>query len=126
MTTQATIRTNTTVYAILFAAAGCHLINDTLQAVMLSIYPMLKQTSSLSFTQVGILTMVYQVTASILQPMIGAYTDRRPLAYLLPLGPAFTALGLVLLAIAHSFPALLVNRIGNEPFFVFACFLDNL
>ena len=108
MTTQTTIRTNTTVYLILFAAAGCHMINDTLQAVMLSIYPMLKQNYSLSFTQVGIMTMVFQVTASILQPLIGLYTDRKPLPYLLPTGPAFTALGLLLLATAHSYPALLI------------------
>ena len=108
MTTQTTIRTNTTVYLILFAAAGCHMINDTLQAVMLSIYPMLKQNYALSFTQVGIMTMVFQVTASILQPLIGLYTDRKPLPYLLPTGPAFTALGLLLLATAHSYPALLI------------------
>ncbi len=108
MATQTTIRTNTTVYLILFAAAGCHMINDTLQAVMLSIYPMLKQNYSLSFTQVGIMTMVFQVTASILQPLIGLYTDRKPLPYLLPTGPAFTALGLLLLATAHSYPALLI------------------
>jgi FSR family fosmidomycin resistance protein-like MFS transporter len=108
MTTQSAIRTNTTVYLILFAAAGCHMINDTLQAVMLSIYPMLKQNYALSFTQVGIMTMVFQVTASILQPLIGLYTDRKPLPYLLPTGPAFTALGLLLLATAHSYPALLI------------------
>ena len=108
MTTQSAIRANTAVYLILFAAAGCHMINDTLQAVMLSVYPMLKQNYALSFTQVGIMTMVFQVTASILQPLIGLYTDRRPLPYLLPVGPAFTALGLVLLATAHSYPALLV------------------
>ena len=108
MTTLFPTRTNTTVYAILFAAAGCHLINDTLQAVMLSVYPMLKENYALSFTQVGIMTMVYQVTASILQPLIGNYTDRNPLPYALPFGPAFTALGLLLLATAHSYPALLV------------------
>ena len=108
MTTFPATRPNTAVYLILFAAAGCHLINDTLQAVMLSVYPMLKQNYALSFTQVGIMTMVFQVTASILQPLIGLYTDRKPLPYLLPIGPAFTALGLVLLATAHSYPALLV------------------
>ncbi len=108
MTTFAATRTNTTVYAILIAAAGCHLINDTLQAVMLSVYPMLKENYALSFSQVGFLTMVYQVTASILQPMIGHFTDKKPLPYILPFGPAFTALGLILLATAHSYPALLI------------------
>lgn len=108
MTTLSATRTNTTVYAILFAAAGCHLINDTLQAVMLSVYPLLKQNYALSFSQVGLLTMVYQVTASILQPLIGHFTDRKPLPYVLPFGSVFTALGLILLATAHSYPALLV------------------
>ena len=108
MTTLAATRTNSTVYAILIAAAGCHLINDTLQAVMLSVYPMLKENYALSFSQVGLLTMVYQVTASILQPLIGHFTDKKPLPYILPFGPLFTALGLVLLATAHSYPALLV------------------
>lgn len=108
MTTLAATRTNSTVYAILIAAAGCHLINDTLQAVMLSVYPMLKENYALSFSQVGLLTMVYQVSASILQPMIGHFTDKKPLPYILPFGPLFTALGLVLLATAHSYPALLV------------------
>jgi MFS transporter, FSR family, fosmidomycin resistance protein len=108
VTTLATTRTNSTVYAILIAAAGCHLINDTLQAVMLSVYPMLKENYALSFSQVGLLTMVYQVTASILQPLIGHFTDKRPLPYILPFGPMFTALGLILLATAHSYPALLI------------------
>jgi MFS transporter, FSR family, fosmidomycin resistance protein len=108
VTTLSPTRANTAVYAILFAAAGCHLINDTLQAVMLSVYPMLKQNYSLSFSQVGLLTMVYQVTASILQPLIGHFTDKKPLPYILPFGPAFTALGLILLATAHSYPALLI------------------
>jgi MFS transporter, FSR family, fosmidomycin resistance protein len=108
VTTFSPTRANTAVYAILFAAAGCHLINDTLQAVMLSVYPMLKQNYALSFSQVGLLTMVYQVTASILQPLIGHFTDKKPLPYILPFGPAFTALGLILLATAHSYPALLI------------------
>jgi MFS transporter, FSR family, fosmidomycin resistance protein len=108
VTTLAATRTNSTVYAILIAAAGCHLINDTLQAVMLSVYPMLKENYALSFSQVGLLTMVYQVTASILQPLIGHFTDKKPLPYILPFGPMFTALGLILLATAHSYPALLV------------------
>ena len=108
MTTLSATRANTAVYAILFAAAGCHMINDTLQAVMLSVYPMLKQNYALSFSQVGLLTMVYQVTASILQPLIGHFTDRKPLPYILPFGPMFTALGLILLATAHSYPALLI------------------
>jgi MFS transporter, FSR family, fosmidomycin resistance protein len=108
MTTLPATRPNTTVYAILFAAAGCHLINDTLQAVMLSVYPMLKQNYALSFSQVGLLTMVYQVTASILQPLISHFTDRKPLPYILPFGSIFTAAGLILLATAHSYPALLI------------------
>jgi MFS transporter, FSR family, fosmidomycin resistance protein len=108
MTTLAPTRTSSTVYAILLATAGCHLINDTLQAVMLSIYPLLHTSFALTFAQVGLITAVFQITASVLQPLIGNYTDKNPLPYILPIGPSFTLLGLILLATAASYPALLV------------------
>jgi MFS transporter, FSR family, fosmidomycin resistance protein len=108
MTTFAPARSSSTVYAILFATAGCHLINDTLQAVMLSIYPLLHTSFALTFAQVGLITAVFQITASILQPLIGNYTDKNPLPYILPVGPSFTLLGLILLATATSYAALLV------------------
>ena len=99
---------SSTVFAVLISVAACHLINDTLQALMLAIYPILRNSYALTFGQVGMITLVFQVTASILQPLIGHYTDRRPLPYSLPVAPAFTLLGLVLLGVATSYPAILV------------------
>jgi MFS transporter, FSR family, fosmidomycin resistance protein len=110
-THMATIETrseNAAVYTVLFAAAACHMINDTLQAVMLAMYPMLKDSYALTFAQIGLITLVFQVTASILQPLIGHYTDRKPLPYSLPIAPAFTLLGLIFLGMATSFPVLLI------------------
>jgi FSR family fosmidomycin resistance protein-like MFS transporter len=97
-----------TVFAVLISVTVCHLINDTLQALMLAIYPVLRDSYALTFTQIGIITMVFHVTASILQPLIGLYTDRHPLPYSLPLAPAFTLLGVLLLAFATSYPVILV------------------
>jgi MFS transporter, FSR family, fosmidomycin resistance protein len=99
---------NSTTYAVLFAAAGCHMINDTLQAVMLSSYPLLRDTFTLTFAQIGLITMVFQVTASILQPLIGLYTDKKPLPYILPVAPAMTLIGFLLLALAPSYAMILI------------------
>jgi MFS transporter, FSR family, fosmidomycin resistance protein len=101
-----------TVYTVLFAVAACHMMNDTLQALMLSIYPMLRDSYALTFGQVGVMTMVFQVTASILQPLIGHYTDRRPLPYSLPVAPICMLAGLVLLGLATSYPVLLIAAGG--------------
>jgi MFS transporter, FSR family, fosmidomycin resistance protein len=103
---------STTVYTVLFAVAVCHMMNDTLQALMLSIYPMLRDSYALTFGQVGVMTMVFQVTASILQPLIGHYTDRRPLPYSLPVAPICMLVGLVLLGLATSYPVLLIAAGG--------------
>lgn len=92
---------------IVGAAALAHLLNDMIQAVLPAIYPLLKAQFALSFTQVGWISMVYQLTASMLQPWIGLYTDRRPLPYLLPLGMSVTLVGVALLAVAGSYPMLL-------------------
>ncbi len=97
-----------TVFAVLFSVTACHLINDTLQALMLAIYPMLRDAYALSFGQIGMITLVFQVVASVLQPLIGHFTDRRPLPYSLPLAPAFTLAGVVLLGLATSYPVILV------------------
>ena len=99
---------SSTVYAVLISVTVCHMINDTLQALMLAIYPMLRDTYTLTFGQIGMITLVFQVVASILQPLIGHFTDRKPLPYSLPVAPAFTLLGLVLLGVATSYPAILV------------------
>ncbi|MBL8789384.1 MAG: MFS transporter [Rhizobiales bacterium] len=97
-----------TVFTVLFAVALCHGINDTMQAVLLSVYPMLRDNYALTFAQVGMITLVFQVTASILQPFVGIFTDRYPLPYSLPVAPLCTLGGLLLLAHAHSYPAILV------------------
>lgn len=112
--TVTTVSQNTasTVYAILFAAAGCHLINDTMQAIMLASYPLLRESYALTFTQVGLMTFAFQITGSLLQPFIGSYTDRRPFPAILPLAPAFTLLGFILLALAPSYPLLLVAAVS--------------
>jgi MFS transporter, FSR family, fosmidomycin resistance protein len=110
--TSAHSNTNQIVYAVLFAAAGCHLINDAMQAIMLASYPLLRESYSLSFTQVGLLTFAFQITGSLLQPFIGLTTDKKPWPMILPLAPAFTVLGFVLLGLASSFALLLVAAVS--------------
>ena len=97
--------------AILVALCASHLINDTLQALLPAIYPMLKGPFGLSFTQIGLITLSYQLTASILQPLIGAYTDRNPKPYSLALGMGFTLAGLVSLSRAVNYPMILVSSV---------------
>lgn len=89
------------------AVAFAHLLNDSIQAVVTASYPMLKAEFSLSFAEIGWIALVYQITASLLQPWIGLYTDKHPKPYLLPLGMAATLLGIGLMAIAASFQGLL-------------------
>lgn len=98
-----------TVYPILFAIAFSHLLNDLLQIVIPSIYPLLKDNFSLSFTQIGFITFVYQVTASLLQPIVGFQTDKKPRPYSLAFGMCFTMLGLLLLAFATNYSIILVS-----------------
>ncbi len=92
---------------ILFAVSGGHLINDTLQSVLLSIYPLIKDPLGLSFAQIGLVTLVFQLTASVLQPFVGAFTDRRPLPFSLAFGMAASVVGILLLADAGGFAAVL-------------------
>lgn len=99
---------NNTSYAVIAAISFSHLLNDMMQSVLLAIYPMLKQGLQLSFAQVGLITLAYQLTASLLQPLIGLYTDHRPKPYSLPAGMGFTFAGLLLLAQAASFGAVLL------------------
>ena len=111
-TAQSRNSINSTVYAVLFAAAGCHLINDTMQAIMLASYPLLRETYALTFTQVGLMTFAFQITGSLLQPFIGSYTDKHPWPAILPLAPAFTLLGFVLLGLAPNYPLLLAAAVS--------------
>ncbi|WP_416762076.1 MFS transporter [Roseateles sp. So40a] len=93
---------------IVGAAAFAHLLNDLIQAVLPSIYPMLKTNYGLSFGQIGWIALIYQITASLLQPWVGLYTDKHPKPYLLPLGMVATLIGVAMLAFAHSYEMLLV------------------
>ena len=93
--------------SILAAISFAHLLNDLVQSLLPAIYPLLKDSYGLSFTQIGFLAFTFQLTASLLQPVVGAYTDRRPLPYSLPLGMAFSLVGLLLLAWAHDYVMLL-------------------
>src|SRR6202790_1316458 len=97
-----------TAFNILAAISVCHLLNDMLSSLLPSIYPLLKSSFNLNFAQVGLITLTYQTTASLLQPMIGFYTDKRPRPFSLPVGMGATLIGLILLAAARTFPALLV------------------
>jgi FSR family fosmidomycin resistance protein-like MFS transporter len=109
-----------TVMQILGAVALVHLLNDLTQAMLPSIYPMLKAEFGLSFTQVGLITLAFQCTASLLQPWIGLYTDRRPMPFLLPMGMVATLIGVLMMSFASSFPALLVSAaligVGSSTF----------
>ncbi|MDE9497570.1 MFS transporter [Xenorhabdus bovienii] len=101
-------KTHQTVFSILGAISLSHLLNDMIQSLILAIYPLLQSEFTLSFIQVGMITLVYQVTASLLQPLIGLYTDKHPQPYSLPIGMGFTLSGLLLLAYAESFPIILL------------------
>lgn len=103
-----------TVYSILFTISLAHFINDMLQSVIPSIYPLIKQRFSLNFTQIGLITFTYQITASILQPFVGLYTDKKPKPYSLAIGMGFTLSGLMLASFAGNFYVMLmaVSLIG--------------
>ncbi|MEM6050620.1 MFS transporter [Erwinia sp. P7711] len=97
-----------TAFGILGAISVAHLLNDMIQSLILAIYPLLQSEFTLSFVQVGLITLTFQVTASLLQPVIGYYTDKHPQPWSLPIGMGFTLGGLVLLAMAGNFPTILV------------------
>ncbi|MCO5158159.1 MAG: MFS transporter [Aquamicrobium sp.] len=98
-----------TVFPIILAVSLCHMLNDVLQSLISAIYPMLKEDHALDFWQIGLLTFTFQVTASLLQPAVGLYTDKRPMPQSLPVGMALSMAGLFLLAFAGSYALLLVG-----------------
>ena len=98
-----------TAYAILLAISICHLLNDMIQSVIPAMYPMLKNNLGLTFAQIGIITFVFQLASSILQPFIGLYADRHPQPYSLSLGMFFTLAGLLTLAYSSSFTMVLLS-----------------
>src|ERR1700722_10506030 len=98
-----------TVFAVLIAISVSHLLNDTIQSVIPAIYPILKESFNLNFTQIGLITLTFQMTASLLQPFVGLYTDHRPKPYSLAIGMGFTLVGLLMLSRATNFPMILVS-----------------
>ncbi|ACE94239.1 MFS transporter [Rhizobium phaseoli] len=97
-----------TTMSILMAVSFCHMLNDIMQSLLASLYPLFKANYDLDFVQIGLLTMTFQVTASLLQPVVGIVTDRWPMPYSLPVGMGSTFCGLILLGNAGSFALLLL------------------
>ncbi len=97
------------VLQVLLTLSAAHMINDILQALLPAIYPLLKDSYHLSFTQIGLISLTYQVTGSLLQPVVGFYTDRRPKPYSLPIGMTVTLIGLIVLSQANSFGLLCIS-----------------
>ncbi|GAB3429231.1 MFS transporter [Niabella aquatica] len=104
-----TLNTGQTVYPILFAISLSHLLNDLIQSVIPAIYPLFKSNYALNFTQIGIITLVFQLTASILQPFVGSYTDRKPHPLALVIGMTFSLTGLLFTAFASNFYYILAS-----------------
>ena len=102
------IATGTT-FSVLVALSFCHMLNDMQQSLLPAIYPILKTTYNLDFGQIGLITLTFQLTASLLQPLVGLYTDRHPQPYSLAVGMSFTLVGLLILAQAGTYPALLAG-----------------
>ncbi len=98
----------TTSFAVLFAISFCHLLNDMMQSLIPSIYPSLKTMFDLSFAQIGLITFVFQCTASLLQPVVGFVADKKPMPFSLPVGAAFTLIGLAGLGLAQSYGMVLL------------------
>jgi len=98
-------------YGVLGAISFTHLINDMMQSVLLALYPVLQGNFDLSFVQIGFITVAFQCSASLLQPLVGRYTDKKPMPYSLPIGMGFTLVGLLLLSQAWNYPMVLIAAI---------------
>ena len=107
--TAGRIQADNTAYAVILAVSFCHLLNDVMQSLLAAIYPMLKADYGLDFWQIGVLTMTFQVTASLLQPLIGMVTDKRPMPYSLPVGMGSSMIGLFILAFASDYTLLILG-----------------
>ena len=97
----------TTTFAVILSLSFCHLLNDMMQSLVPALYPILKESYALDFGQIGLITLAFQCTASLLQPMVGMVTDRRPQPFSLAVGMGSTLVGLLLMAQAASYPAIL-------------------
>ena len=106
--TPPAMTTQGAVFPVLVALGFCHLLNDLMQSLIPALYPMLKAELHLDFAQIGMITLAFQLTASLLQPSIGIYTDRRPQPYSLAIGMGSTLIGLVLLSMAHDYLSVLL------------------
>src|SRR5215470_5499008 len=106
--TAATVATATTVVPVLAAISFSHLLNDTIQSLLPAIYPILKSSYQLSFAQVGLVTLTLNITASVLQPLVGLYTDRRATPYSLVVGMTFSLFGLLLLSVAARLASIMI------------------
>ena len=106
---DSTINAQETVYPILFSIAFAHLVNDLLQAVIPATYPILKENFNLTFTQIGLITLAYQLAASLLQPLVGLYTDKRPKPFSQIFGMVFTSVGIVCLSYASGFSMIIIS-----------------
>jgi FSR family fosmidomycin resistance protein-like MFS transporter len=107
--TASRIQADNTAYAVILAVSFCHLLNDMMQSLLAAIYPMLKADYGLDFLQIGVLTMTFQVTASLLQPLIGMITDKKPMPYSLPVGMGSSMVGLFILAFASDYALLILG-----------------
>ena len=103
-----TASADTTTFAVILSLSFCHLLNDLMQSMVPALYPILKENYALDFAQIGLITLAFQCTASLLQPVVGIYTDRKPMPYSLTIGMSSTFAGLILMSMAHSYPAILL------------------
>src|SRR5271170_6268339 len=101
--------THSTVMAVLYAISFSHLLNDTIQALLPSIYPMLRDSFHLDFSQLGWITFTFQCTSSLFQPVVGFVTDKRPTPHSLAVGMSLTFIGLIALAFAPNYPLVLAS-----------------
>ncbi len=100
---------NSTTFAIILSLSFCHLLNDMMQSLVPALYPILKDNYALSFGQIGLITLAFQFTASMLQPVVGMYTDKKPQPYSLVVGMGFTLVGLAMMSLATSYPVILFS-----------------
>ena len=111
MDSYATKRQEKTLYSILFAISFAHLLNDMMQSIIPSIYPINKNQYGFTFGQIGIITLVFQMTSSLLQPLVGRVADRHPMPYALSAGMVFTLIGIILLSVANKY-AFIILAVG--------------
>jgi len=111
-TASAAVPATVTVFPVLFAISAVHLLNDTMQSTVSALFPILRESQHLSFGQIGLIAFVMNMTASLLQPLVGLYSDVKPRPYVLPLGVCFTLAGVFSLALAPNFATVLLSVIS--------------